>query len=102
MLTPSWGKDARRAISILVPFWAITVRVANAASKQGMEIEQMNGKKMNFGLVLGLFAATILVAAVIAFLLVSWRAGKKNKPPFTTHPLSQLVLPGDPASRTGG
>lgn len=49
----------------------------------------------NFGVVAALFAITILVIAVAATLLVSWRAKSVKKAPFTKHPLSWVTSPGE-------
>ena len=60
-----------------------------------MQIEEESPRKPNFGLVVTLFAVTILVIAVAATLIVSWRAKQVSKTPYTKHPLS-LAAPTAP------
>lgn len=62
-----------------------------------MQIEDVKPNKPNFGLVVVLFAVTILVIAVVATVLVTWRAKEAKKTPFTKHPLSLMMRPGQPA-----
>ena len=58
-----------------------------------MDLEQTDGQKPNFGLV-GLMTATALLVIIIAVaMIVSWRAGKAKKVPYTKHPASQLSMP---------
>ncbi len=58
-----------------------------------MEIEDLKPNKPNFGLVVALFAGTILVVIVVAVALVFWRGKSVTKVPFTKHPLSLLSAP---------
>lgn len=58
-----------------------------------MQIEQVKPKQPSFGVVVALFAVTILVIAVAAVVLLTWRSHNSKKPPFTRHPVSQLALP---------
>ncbi len=59
-----------------------------------MEIEELKPNKPNFGLVVALFAGTILVVIIVAVALVFWRGKSVTKAPFTKHPLSRLSAPG--------
>ena len=57
-----------------------------------MELEQKRPDKPNFKVVVMLFAATILVIALVATVIVSWVARRAKKTPFTKHPLA-LIAP---------
>jgi len=60
-----------------------------------MEIEQVNPKKPNFGLVVTLAAIVLLVLMVVAYFTVDWD-GKRLLPHHRpAHPNSQLSLPGE-------
>jgi hypothetical protein len=59
-----------------------------------MEIEQTLPKKPNFLLVLGLFCATILVVFALALIFLEVDGGHISLRHHTSHPTSQLVLPG--------
>ncbi len=43
--------------------------------------------------VLYLAVGAVMVIIIAAIIVVSWRARKKNTPPFTKHPTSHLILP---------
>ena len=58
-----------------------------------MEIEEIKPNKPNFGMVVALFAVTILVVILAAVALLAWRGKQTTKAPFTKHPLSRLSLP---------
>lgn len=62
---------------------------------------ETEGKKPDvamFAHVLYLAVGAVVVIIVAAVIIVSWRAHKKNTPPYTKHPTSQLHLPAGPAS----
>jgi hypothetical protein len=59
-----------------------------------MEIEQTLPKKPNFLLVLGLFCATILVVFALALIFLEVDGGHISLRHHTSHPTSQLVIPG--------
>lgn len=61
-----------------------------------MEIEDIKPNKPNFGLIVTLFAISILVIAAATIAFLTWRAKHETKAPFTKHPLSQLVQPAPP------
>ncbi len=61
-----------------------------------MQIEDVKPSKPNFGVVVVMFAATILVIAIAAVAIVTWRAHQATKTPYTKHPLSRLAMPNGP------
>lgn len=65
-----------------------------------MRIEDVKPNKPNFGTVVILFAATILVIALLATVVVSWRAKQAKKVPFTRHPLALVTDRPPDAGRT--
>jgi len=58
-----------------------------------MEIEQVKPNKPNFGLIVGLFCATIVVVLLLAILFLDVEGGHIHLRHHTQHPTSQLVLP---------
>ncbi len=62
-----------------------------------MQLEQVKPNKPSFLMVVLLSAAAILVIFIAAFVIVGWRSHKKNQPPFSKHPVSQLVQPVSPS-----
>ena len=65
------------------------------ASKTGMEIESSKPDPSMFAHVVYLAAGAILVIIIAAVIIVTWRSHKKNTPPYTKHPVSQLHPVGD-------
>lgn len=63
-----------------------------------MEIEQINGKKPNFLLVLILFCATILGMFVLAYIFLHFDGKHITFRHHDAHPTSRLILPSHPAS----
>ena len=58
-----------------------------------MKIEEQEPNKPNFGLVVALFAGTILLVIIAAVVILMWRSKSATKTPFTKHPVSRLCLP---------
>ncbi len=58
-----------------------------------MPIEDRKPDKPNFGIVVLLFAATILAIIIAAAVVVAWRGKEAKKAPFTKHPLSRFSTP---------
>ncbi len=63
-----------------------------------MEKEGNKPDPSMFAHVVYLAAGAILVIVIAALIVVSWRSQKKNTPPFTKHPTSQLDLPAVPGA----
>jgi hypothetical protein len=59
-----------------------------------MEIEQKLPKSPNFGIVVGLFCATLLVFFVLALIFIRFDGKHLTLRHHSRHPTSQLVLPG--------
>jgi hypothetical protein len=62
-----------------------------------MQIEQVKPNKPNFGLILGLFCATLIVIFVLALLFLDFEGGHLTFRHHSRHPTSQLLLPASPA-----
>ena len=58
-----------------------------------MEIEQTSPKQPNFGLVVGLFCATLLIVFVLALFFVHFDGKHLTFRNHSAHPTSQLLLP---------
>ncbi len=58
-----------------------------------MEIEQTKPNQPNFGLIVGLFCATIVVVLLLAVLFLHVEGGSIHLRHHTQHPTSQLALP---------
>jgi hypothetical protein len=63
-----------------------------------MEIEQTKPNKPNFGLIVVLFCATILVMFVLALLFLTFDGSHLRFRHHTEHPTSQLALPPPPTT----
>ena len=64
-----------------------------------MEIEGNKPDPSIFAHVVYLSVAALVVIIVAVVIIVGWRSHKKNTPPFTKHPVSQLVLPANAPAR---
>ena len=58
-----------------------------------MQIESNKPDSSMMPHILYLSLAAILLVIIAAVILISWRGHKKNTPPYTTHPLSQMCVP---------
>jgi RsiW-degrading membrane proteinase PrsW (M82 family) len=58
-----------------------------------MDIEQISPKQPNFGLVVGLFCATLLIVFVLALFFVHFDGKHLTFRHHSAHPTSLLVLP---------
>ena len=58
-----------------------------------MRIEQVNPDKPSFPWVVFCFGAGIILIFIAAILFLKFHDGKKQQPPYTQHPVSQLVYP---------
>ncbi len=67
--------------------------LAPPASKVLMQIESEKPDPSMMAHILYLAVGAIMVVIIAALIIVSWRAHKKNTPPFTKHPTSRMVLP---------
>ena len=61
-----------------------------------MEVEGNKPDPSIFAHVVYLAVGAIVVIIVAAIIVVSWRAHKKNTPPYTKHPTAQLHVPSTP------
>jgi len=57
---------------------------------RGMEIQGNKPDPSIFAHAMYLTAAALLVIIIAAVIIVTWRSHKKNTPPFTKHPVSQI------------
>jgi hypothetical protein len=58
-----------------------------------MQVEQVKPNKPSFPTVVFLFGLTIILIFIAAVLVVKMHYNKKQAPPFTKHPVSQLITP---------
>lgn len=58
-----------------------------------MEIEGNKPDPSIFAHVVYLAVAALLLIIIGAVIFMSWRSHEKTQPPYTKHPVSQLVLP---------
>jgi hypothetical protein len=58
-----------------------------------MDIEQVRPNKPNFGLVVGLSAAVMIVIFLIAYFTLDWDGKRLVPHHHQPHPTSQLVMP---------
>ena len=62
-----------------------------------MEVQGNKPDPSIFAHVVYLAAGALLVIIIASIILVSWRSHKKNTPPFTKHPVSQVLPANSPA-----
>lgn len=67
-----------------------------------MQVEQVKPNKPSFPTVVFLFGLAIIVIFIVAVLVVKMHYSKKQNPPFTKHPLSQLIVPAPARVNTVG
>jgi hypothetical protein len=59
-----------------------------------MDIEQLPPNKPRFGLVVILFAVTILIVFVVAYFTLDWDGKRLVPHNYSKHPVSGVVMPG--------